>query len=105
MYAVNLEIRELKDRYHRKMRQNNVPRRLWDYGLRHAAKLGLLIPRQKLEFRTPLEQVSGRTPDISEYLDFDFYDLVWYFPEKHPSISEENCSPRSLDRGCPSNWK
>ena len=77
------------------MRQNNVPRQLRDYGIRHAAKLGQLIPRQKLDYRTPLEQVSGRTPDISEYLDFDFYDLVWYFPEKHPSISKEN---RSLAR-------
>ena len=26
----------------------------------------------------PLEQVTGETPDISEYLDFRFYDKVWY---------------------------
>ena len=26
----------------------------------------------------PLEQVTGETPDISEYLDFGFYDKVWY---------------------------
>ena len=29
-------------------------------------------------------------PDISEYCDFDFYDLVWYHTGVHPSISEEN---------------
>ena len=28
--------------------------------------------------RTPLEQVTGETPDISEYLDFSFYDRIWY---------------------------
>jgi hypothetical protein len=28
--------------------------------------------------RTPLEQVTGETPDISEYLGFSFYDWVWY---------------------------
>ena len=31
--------------------------------------------------RTPLEKVTGDTPDISEYLDFDFYDPVWYLHE------------------------
>ena len=25
-----------------------------------------------------LEQVAGETPDISEYLDFGFYNKVWY---------------------------
>jgi hypothetical protein len=32
----------------------------------------------QLEGRTPLEQqVTGETPNISEYLDFSFYDWVW----------------------------
>jgi hypothetical protein len=25
-----------------------------------------------------MEQITGKTPDISEYLDFGFYDWVWY---------------------------
>ena len=28
--------------------------------------------------RTPLEMVTGETPDISEYLDFTLYDWYWY---------------------------
>ena len=28
--------------------------------------------------RTPLEYIRGKTPDISEYLDFNFYDWVTY---------------------------
>ena len=90
MYAVNLEVRELKKCYHKKMAESSVPKRLWDYGIKHTAKLGQLIPRNKLDGRTPWETVTGNTPDISEYLDFDFYDLVWYFPTIHPSISEKD---------------
>ena len=26
----------------------------------------------------PIESVTGETTDISEYLDFGFYDSVWY---------------------------
>ena len=32
--------------------------------------------------------ITGKTPDISEYLDFDFYDLVWYWRAPHPSMAE-----------------
>jgi hypothetical protein len=32
----------------------------------------------QLQGRTPLEAITGETPDISEYLDFGFYDLVWF---------------------------
>ena len=31
-----------------------------------------------LQGRTPMEMITGETPDISEYLDFGFYDLVWF---------------------------
>ena len=31
-----------------------------------------------LEGRTPLEVITGETVDISEYLDFGFWDRVWY---------------------------
>jgi hypothetical protein len=37
--------------------------------------------------RTGHEEVTGETPDISEYVDFDFYDWVWYWdtPDKDNS--------------------
>ena len=28
---------------------------------------------------TPYESVTGDTPDISEYVDFGFWDLVWFW--------------------------
>jgi hypothetical protein len=37
--------------------------------------------------RTGYEEITGETPDISEYVDFDFYDWVWYWdtPDKDNS--------------------
>ena len=32
----------------------------------------------RLHSRTPLEQLTGETPNISEYLDLSFYDWCWY---------------------------
>ena len=43
----------------------------------HEAKILSLIARGP-EGRTPHEAVVHETPDISEYLDFDFYDPIWY---------------------------
>ena len=31
-----------------------------------------------LQGRTPLEALTGEMPDISQYLDFGFYDRVWF---------------------------
>jgi hypothetical protein len=31
-----------------------------------------------LNGRTPIKQITGETPNTSEYLDFSFYDLIWY---------------------------
>ena len=89
-YKVDLEIRELKKYCHHKMVEKKAPKRLWDFCLRHAAKVRQFLPRNNLHGRTAMESVTGKTPDISEYLDFDFYDLCWYYTETHPSISKDN---------------
>ncbi|KAL7524599.1 hypothetical protein ACHAWF_001010 [Thalassiosira exigua] len=75
---VDREIRNLKRRWHDKMRKKNAPERLWDYGLIHASKIMKILPRSQLRDRPALETVTGKTSDISEFCDFDFYDLVWY---------------------------
>ena len=31
-----------------------------------------------LQGRTPLEALTGETPDVSQYLDFGLYDRVWF---------------------------
>ena len=95
IWKLDLELRELKKRWHNKRRQKGAPNRLWDFGVKHQSQIMKLIPKAALGGRTALENVTGKTPDISEYCDFDFYDLVWYFPGVHPSISQDN---RALGR-------
>ena len=87
---VDCEIRDLKRRWHDKMRKKNAPERLWDYGLIHTSKIMQILPRSQLRDRTALEAVTGKTPDISEFCDFDFYDLVWYHTGVHPSVGKQN---------------
>ena len=90
IWKVDLEIREMKRQWHEIMKTRRVPERLWDFGLKYSAKITLLLPRNNLQGRTGYEEVIGKTPDISEYCYFDFYDLVWYYARVHPSISDEN---------------
>ena len=56
--------------------RKKVPHILWDYGLKWVAEImqrtaGL---SGSLHYRTSLEEVTGKNPDISDYLDFAFYD-------------------------------
>ena len=71
-------IRELRKKWYRVMQAKRVPRRLWDYGMKWCCEIMQRTPNShfRLQGRTPCEQVTGETPDISEYLDFGFYDWV-----------------------------
>ena len=73
-------IRELKRKWYRILYKMNCPIRIWDYGLQWAAEIMNVTASRagNLNGRTPLELVTGETPDISEYLDFGFYERVWY---------------------------
>ena len=54
----------------------DVPNRLWDYGIAYVCETGNVIVNTSKysKGRTPLERITGETPNISEYLDFGFYD-------------------------------
>ena len=71
-------IRELKKRWKHRMSVKKIPRRLWDYGLVYESEIMSRIARGN-EKRTGIERFTGDTPDISEWVDFDFYDPVWYW--------------------------
>jgi hypothetical protein len=45
-------------------------------------------PLPSLHGHTPLEVITGNPPDVSEYLEFKWYDLVWYF--EPTTFPEEN---------------
>ena len=73
-------IREVRRKWYRVMIRKRVPTRLWDYGMRWVS--GIMAQTHTLAGEingcTPLCRVTGKTVDISEYLDFGFYDQVWF---------------------------
>jgi Reverse transcriptase (RNA-dependent DNA polymerase). len=62
------------------MIRNRVPPELWDYGMRWVTETMSLTHTSAgdLEGCIPITHVTGETADISEYLDFGFYDEIWY---------------------------
>ena len=73
-------IRELKKKWYRIQAKRNVPNRLWDYGITWVCETGNVtsISSRYAKARTPIEIITGETPDITEYLDFTFYDWVTF---------------------------
>ena len=84
-------IREVKKRWFRQMTKRRVPKRLWDYGIVWVCEIMSLTSNSTfaLDGRTPIEQITGETPDISEYLDFSFYDWVWY--KENAGVGDNSC--------------
>ena len=76
-YAENV-IGKVKQKYRRRKAKLNIPNRIWDYGYVWEAEVisRTVTPTFK---RTGIEKITGDTPDISEWLDFSFYDLVWFW--------------------------
>jgi hypothetical protein len=81
------EIGILKERWKQRMTQKSVPKRLWDYGLVYEGEILSRISRGN-DGRTGYEELTGNTPDIAEWLDFEFYDLVWCYYKTDGDIGE-----------------
>ena len=79
-------IREVRRRWRLLYQRRRIPKRMWDYAVVHIARIMSLTVRAGSD-RTPMELITGQTPDISEYIDFDFYDWVWYID--NPNDKEE----------------
>ena len=73
-------IGEIRRKWYRLMVRKRVPPQLWDYGMRYISEISSLTFTQagSLDGCIPIQNVTGETPDISEYLDFGFYDPIWY---------------------------
>ena len=86
-------IREVRRKWFRTIVRSRVPRMFWDYGMRWVCEVMQRTSTQAGGFNgcTPIESVTGETTDISEYLDFGFYDSVWY---------HENAGLGERLRGC-----
>ena len=78
--AAEKAIGECRKEWYRLCMKKNPHPRMWDYGVKWTAQI-----MQRTAFAgpmgkciTPLEWLTGVTPDISEYLDFQFWDWVCY---------------------------
>ena len=73
-------IRELRRKWYRIMIRKRVPEAFWDYGLRWVSEISSMTHSSagSIEGSIPLTNVTGNSADISEYLDFSFYDELWY---------------------------
>ena len=71
------------------MHKKKVPKRLWGFGLVYESEL---LSRMAFgrNHRTGYEGVTGDTTDISEWLDFEMYDLFcWIDRPNKPDKSED----------------
>jgi hypothetical protein len=73
-------VREARKKWYRVMFKKRVPTIYWDYGMRWVTET---MSRTHLRAHTinggvPLQGITGDTIDISNYLEFGFYDRVWY---------------------------
>jgi hypothetical protein len=87
-HRAETKIRELKQRWKMRMTERHVPSRLWDYGLVYIAEILSITARGK-NGRPGIEAVMGHTVDISEWLDFEFYDYVWYWDERKVDMAKD----------------
>ena len=72
-------IRELRRKLYRVMVRKCVPKVVWDYGMQWCSRIMSMTYTAAGNLNDiPLSQVTGDSVDISEYLDFGFYDHVWY---------------------------
>ena len=73
-------IHKVKKRWYRIMLKKKVPARLWDYGFSWVCETENICDNlsKYAEGRTPIEIITGDTPDISEYFDFKFYYWTLY---------------------------
>jgi hypothetical protein len=58
-----------------------MPPQLWNYGLIYEYNILNRIPCGQHQ-RTGIEMVTGETPEISEWIDVEFDDQVWYYNQK-----------------------
>ena len=73
-----IEIRELKKHYRRIMHRSKCPEAFWCYGMEYIKEIRKVTAKPTLDWRTPIEVLTGETPDCSEKLEFDLYGWVKY---------------------------
>jgi hypothetical protein len=73
-------VREVRRKWYRVMFKKRVPRIFWDYGMKWVCETmqRTHLRAKRVDGGVPLQKIVGDTVDISNYLEFGFYDRVWY---------------------------
>ena len=76
-----IEIRELKRHVRRLTSRSQTPTVLWDFCCQYVVELRNRIACLLLQLHghTPYKMITGNTPDISKFLEFTWYQPVWYY--------------------------
>ena len=83
-------IRELKKGVSRKLRQTGAPKRLWAYCSDWVARVKQRTATELCDGDTPLQVLTGETVDISEEVQFDWYERVYFIdPSSFPETKHE----------------
>ena len=60
------------------MTKKVILKRVLDFWIVYEAEAFSRISRGK-EKRTGYEEITGQTPEIGEYVDFELYNIVWWW--------------------------
>ena len=96
-------IQELKKNVNRIMDRTETPMSMWLRCMLFATMLMNVLAMKKHDWRTPTEMAFGYTPDVSAFLQFEWWEQVYYldddgtgFPNSKEKIGHwcgptENC--------------
>lgn len=84
--------KDTKTRFKNAMNANGVPPNVWLLLLTYICEIQNHTAVASLKWRTPTEWLLGYTPDITVFLQFRFYEPVYYatYDAKFPSDSSES---------------
>ena len=73
-------IREHKKQVQQIFQRTKASRRLWDFLVVYVAEIRSRTahPSFDLHGRTPYKVITGNTPDITEWLEYEWYQPIWY---------------------------
>ena len=76
----------LKRKVRRLMKQTGSPIRLWDYCWEYVSSIrnSTATDHYLLDDLTPHQKVTGSTPNITELIQFKWYDWIWYYDIRDP---------------------
>ena len=78
----------IKRRVKRCMKKSNTPLRLWDYCWEYQCELRSLTATDhiQLDSVTPYEKIHGYAPNIAEYVQFKWFEWIWFNDPDNPDV-------------------